>query len=86
MRINYGNEQIGTPIRSISVGETFFAERKSVKAQGLYMKIDGSCGLLRNKFGKNYAINLETGQPREFDCETLVTRVIAEVNFPKKEK
>lgn len=84
MRINFGNEVVGTPIRSISVGETFFAQRKSVKERGLYMKIDGTSGLVRNKCGYNYAINLASGQLREFDCSTCVERVLAEVNFPKK--
>jgi len=84
MRVNYGNEQTGVAIRSISVGDTFFADRKSVKAKGLYMKIDGTCGLVRNRTGRSYAINLETGQPREFDCDTLVDKVVAEVVFPKK--
>ena len=84
MRINFGNEVVGTPIRNISVGETFFAQRKSVKERGLYMKIDGSSGLVRNKCGCSYAINLASGQLREFDCDTYVERVLAEVNFPKK--
>lgn len=81
MRVRYGNEQIGTPIRNISVGETFFVDRKSM---GLYMKIDGIGGLIRNRVGKSYGINLETGQVREFDCDNLVTRVIAEVVFPQE--
>ena len=80
MRINFGNETVGT----ICVGETFFAQRKSVKERGLYMKIDGSSGLVRNRCGRSYAINLESGQLREFDSDILVDRVIAEVNFPKK--
>lgn len=84
MRINYGNEQTGTPIRCISVGDTFFAPRKSVKEKGLYMKVDGTSGLVRNKCGMNYAINLASGQLREFDCDTFVEKVLAEVNFPKK--
>lgn len=84
MRVNYGNEQTGVAIKNILVGDTFFAERKSVKTKGLYMKIDGNCGLVRKRVGKSYAINLETGQPREFNRETLVDKVIAEVVFPKK--
>ena len=84
MRVRYGNEQIGTPIRNIPVGETFFAERKSVKVRGLYMKIDGTSGLIKNRVGKSYGVNLETGQVREFDCDSLITRVIAEVIFPQK--
>ena len=84
MKINFGNERVGTALRNISVGETFFAPRKSVKEIGLYIKIDGSSGLMRNKCGCSYAINLASGQLREFDSDICVDRVIAEVNFPKK--
>ena len=84
MRINFGNEIVGTPIRNICVGETFFAQRKSVKERGLYMKIDGSSGLVRNRCGRSYAINLASGQLREFDSDVFVDKVLAEVNFPKK--
>ena len=48
------------------------------------MKIDGKSGLVRNRYGYNYAINLESGQLREFNSEFFVDRVLAEVNFPKK--
>lgn len=84
MKINFGNEVVGIiSIKNIPVGETFFAQRKSVKERGLYMKIDGSSGLVRNKYSCNYAINLASGQLREFDRDTIVERVLAEVNFPK---
>ena len=85
MKINFGNEILGTPIKNISVGETFFAQRKSARKEiGLYMKVDGKSGLMINKFGYNYAINLESGQLREFKSDIYVDRVLAEVNFPKK--
>ena len=84
MRINFENEIVGTPIRNISVGETFFAQRNSIKERGFYMKIDGKSGLVRNKCGCNYAVNLESGQLREFDSDIYVDKVLAEVNFPKK--
>ena len=85
MKINFGKEIVGTSIKNISIGETFFAQRKSVREErGLYMKIDGKSGLVRNKYGRNYAINLESGQLREFDSDIYVDRVLAEVNFPKK--
>lgn len=85
MKVNFGNERLGTPIKNISVGETFFAQRKSTREErGLYMKIDGKSGLVRNKYGYNYAINLESGQLREFKSEFYVDKVLAEVNFPKK--
>lgn len=85
MKINFGYEVIGISIRNISVGETFFAQRKSVKEKGLYMKIDGASGLVRNKCGCSYAVNLASGQLREFDCDTVVKRVLTEVVFPKSE-
>lgn len=84
MRVNYGNMRTGVAIKDILVGDVFFANRTSVNAKGLYMKIDGNCGLIKNTVGKSYAINLETGQPREFNRETLVDKVVAEVVFPKK--
>ena len=85
MKINFGNEILGTPIENIPVGETFFAQRKSAKEErSLYMKIDGKSGLVVNKFGYNYAINLESGQLREFKSDIYVDGVLAEVNFPKK--
>ena len=87
MRINFENEIVGTPIKNISVGETFFAQRKSAREErGLYMKIDGHSGLVRNKCGHSYsyAINLASGQLREFDSDVFVDKVLAEVNFPKK--
>ena len=85
MRINFGDERVGTALRNISVGETFFAQRKSAKKErGLYMKIDGKSGLVLNKYGRSYAINLESGQLREFESYIYVERVLAEVIFPKK--
>lgn len=84
MRINFGIEQTGTPLRNVSVGETFFAQRKSVKEKGLYIKVDGTSGLIRNRCGMSYGLNLVSGQLREFTCDTLVERVNAEVNFPKR--
>ena len=84
MKINFENEVVGTPINNINVGETFFAQRRSVKEIGLYMKIDGSSGLVRNRCGHSYAINLASGQLREFKSDICVEKVLAEVNFPKK--
>lgn len=86
MKVNYGNAQAGIFIRTIPVGETFFADRKSVRAKGLYMRIDGGSGLIKRKPDKIYAVNLETGQPREFDECTLVDKVATEVMFLKNQK
>ena len=84
MKINFENEVVGTPINNINVGETFFAQRRSVKEIDLYMKIDVSSGLVHNRRGYSYAINLANGQLREFESDICVEKVLAEVNFPKK--
>ena len=86
MKINFENENFGTEIRDICIGETFFTQRRSAKERGLYMKIDGNSGLVRKKCGRSYsyAINLESGQLREFDSDYYVEKVVAEINFPKK--
>lgn len=85
MRVNYGNEQTNATVSDISVGETFFADRKPVKEKGLYMKIDGNSGLVIKKCDMgSYAVNLETGQLKNFVWNTPVNKVVAEVSFPKK--
>lgn len=85
MRINFEKENTSIRIRDISVGETFFAQRASIKEVGLYMKIDGASGIVRqNKYGHNYAVNLASGQLREFSSDTLVEKAPAEVNFLKR--
>jgi hypothetical protein len=84
MRINFGNEVTGTPIRDLPVGETFFAQRKSTKEKGLYMKVDGFSGLVKHKYNMNYAVNLASGQLREFERNTIVEKVLTVVDFPKK--
>lgn len=84
MKVNYGNEQTGICISSLSVGETFFANRKSTSGRGLYMKVDANSGVMRSHSGRVYAINLETGQLREFTTDSIVDKVQAEVTFPKR--
>ena len=84
MKINFENEVVGTPINNINVGEAFFAPRRSVKESNLYMKIDGSSGIMQTKCGYSYAVNLESGRLREFESDICVEKVLAEVNFPKK--
>lgn len=70
MKVVFSSSKIVT-VGSISVGTPFIADRKSEKGKGLYMKIDKSSGLIRNQYPKSnydavYAVNLETGQLREF--------------------
>lgn len=84
MKVNYNETQVGTEIRSVSVGDTFLAKRTTHNLKCLYMKVDGCSGLVRNTRGKSYAVNLVTGQLREFNSDALVEKVYTEVNFPKK--
>lgn len=70
MKVVFSSSKI-TPVGSIPVGTPFIAERKSEKGKGLYMKIDKSSGLIKTQSPKGsydavYAVNLETGQLREF--------------------
>lgn len=81
MKINYGNERTGVPIKSLVTGSPFLKERKSAKERGLYMKIDMNSGLCNRKLGFCYAVNLETGQLREFGETVLVDKVNAEIIF-----
>lgn len=83
MRVNYEKE-LTTEIRNIPVGEVFFADRKSIKERGLYMKVDGNSGIINKRASINYAVNLETGQLRHFSFEALVIRAKAEVNLLKE--
>lgn len=60
-----------TTVGTIPVGTPFIAERKSEKGKGLYMKIDKNSGLIKTRYPSSaydavYAVNLETGQLREF--------------------
>lgn len=82
MKINYTDSSVMLPINSIPVGRTFFAPRSSKREQGLYMRVDGESGLIKNKYQMSYAVNLATGQLREFASYTGVEPTNAEVTFP----
>ena len=83
MKVNFSSVH-GVYIKELAVGTPFLADRKSEKGKGLYMKIDKSSGLMRNQFTSNvFAVNLETGQLREFDHCTLVEKANAEIIFTK---
>lgn len=84
MKVNYDNKLIGTAIKDILVGEVFLTDRKSTKERGLYMKIDSNSGLVKRGYNTCYAINIETGQIRSFIYNAPVTKVVAEVIFPKE--
>lgn len=82
MKVNYNGKKEVT-IKDIPIGEAFFANRKSVKGKGIYMRIDGHSGLIKQQYNMYYAVNLETGQLRNFREDILVEKVLAEIFFPK---
>lgn len=84
MRVNFGNENVGTPIKNVCVGIAFLAQGKTTKEKDLYMKISGNSSLVQSKCGCSYAVNLASGQLREFDNDTCVETVLAEVKLLKK--
>ena len=82
MKVNF--ERTNTvKISSITVGKTFLADRKSENTRGLYMVIDHRSGLMRkgNSCTRKYAVNLETGQVREFPTDAMVEPANAEIVF-----
>ena len=82
MKVNF--EKTNTVnINLMSVGQTFLADRRSEKARGLYMIIDSKSGLMRNgnSCTRKYAVNLETGQLREFPTDAMVEPANAEIVF-----
>ena len=81
MKVNFSSGNV-IYIGELAVGTPFLADRKSEKGKGLYMKIDKSSGLMRNQFTTNvFAVNLETGQLREFNHCSMVEKVNAEIIF-----
>lgn len=76
-----------TTVGTIPVGTPFITERKSEKGKGLYMKIDKNSGLIKNRYPSSgydavYAVNLETGQLREFawsaEVEIAEAKIVCE--------
>lgn len=81
MKVNFS--KAGTlQVKNVLCGGTFTTQR-SEGGPGMYLKLDGNnkAPFLRSR-GYNfcYAVNLETGQIREFSSEQLVTPVKTEVN------
>lgn len=83
MKVNYNADTRKIKIVELTVGETFLARRKGIDEQALYIKIDGNSGLIKAKCNSRYAVNLSTGQLREFASTDLVERRVAEVNLIK---
>ena len=66
MTVNFSSSNL-TYVGELAVGTPFLADRKSEKGRGLYMKIDKNSGVMRNQLAaSSFAVNLETGQIREF--------------------
>lgn len=84
MKVNFNAEVTGIKVCKFSTGETFLAERKSTKGQGLYMKVDACSGLASERRGFCLAVNLQSGQLRRFADDFLVLPVEAEVNLSKE--
>ncbi len=82
MKVNFGDKG-QLQIMNIFCGGTFTTQRSEGNAPGMYLKIDGNN---KTPFFKSrgwqfcYAVNLETGQIREFAREQMVTPVKTEVN------
>lgn len=81
MKVNYNTDTQKIKIVDLIVGETFLAKRKGMNEQALYIKIDGNSGLIKSKYRSCYALNLSSGQLREFATTDLVEKRITEVNF-----
>lgn len=82
MKVNFERAN-AVRISSITVGQTFLADRRSENARGLYMVVDSKSGLMRNggSCTRKYAVNLETGQLREFPTDAMVEPANAEIVF-----
>lgn len=81
MKVNFASSN-SIYVGELAVGTPFLANRKSEKGRGLYMKVDKNSGLMRNQSLANaFAVNLETGQLREFDHYSVVEKVNAEIVF-----
>lgn len=82
MKVNYGNVVSKVFINDLNVGDVFLANRTSTpKVVGAYMKVDGNSGIIPRRHHKCYAVNLESGQLREFDTHFYVQRVSAETTL-----
>lgn len=80
MKVNFNNTVATKEIWELPVGATFTTKRTHSDIEGLYMKIDHNNKYLRGTLNRNYAVNLQTGQTREFTIDFKVTPIEAEVN------
>ena len=78
MQVNYENVAPKVIINTLNAGDVFLANRTSTQKVGAYMKVDGNSGIISCKQYTCYAVNLESGQLREFDEFCSVQKVSAE--------
>lgn len=83
MKVNYENVVSKVIISNLNVGDVFLANRTSTPKVGAYMKVDGNSGIIPRRQHRCYAVNLESGQLREFDTHFYVQRVSAETTLGK---
>ena len=82
MKVNFGDKG-QVQIINILSGGAFTAPRTNGNGMGMYLKIDShnNTPFVRSRGSQFcYAVNLETGQIREFPREKMVTPVKTEVN------
>ena len=82
MKVNFGTKDQFQIINVLS-GGTFTTPRSNGVGMGMYLKLDGNnpAPFIRSRGAQYcYAVNLETGQVREFSRDKMVTPVKTEVN------
>lgn len=82
MKVNFGTKG-QFQITNVLSGGTFTTPRFNGIGMGMYLKIDSNNNtpLVRSRGSQYcYAVNLETGQVREFSRDRMVTPVKTEVN------
>ena len=82
MKVNFGTK-CQVQLINILSGGTFATLRTNGSGMGMYLKIDSNNNtpFVRSRDSQFcYAVNLETGQIREFPREKMVTPVKTEVN------
>ena len=82
MKVNFGTKN-QLQITNVLSGGTFTTPRSNGVSMGMYLKLDDNnpAPFIRSRGAQyRYAVNLETGQIREFSCSKMVTPVKTEVN------
>lgn len=82
MKVNFGTKG-QFQIENILSGGTFTTPRSNGIGMGMYLKLDSNnpAPFVRSRGSQyHYAVNLETGQIREFSRDKMVTPVKTEVN------